>query len=66
MGRDTVPMFPRNLNVVKSFSLGIPMDPRMVECADAGLSYQKEYTDSAVTKEFVEIAEIMARKIDDA
>jgi ATP-binding protein involved in chromosome partitioning len=38
----------------------IPMDPRMVQCADAGKSYQKEYENSDVTKAFVTIAKRMS------
>jgi Mrp family chromosome partitioning ATPase len=38
----------------------IPMDPRMVACGDSGVSYQRTYPDSAVTKAFGAIAEQMA------
>lgn len=39
----------------------IPMDPRMVACGDSGVSFQKSYPDSAVSKAFNAIAERMAQ-----
>jgi Mrp family chromosome partitioning ATPase len=38
----------------------IPMDPRMVACGDAGVSFQRTFPDSAVTKAFGAIADQMA------
>jgi hypothetical protein len=38
----------------------IPMDPRMVACGDSGVSFQRAYPDSAVTKAFGAIAQKMA------
>lgn len=35
----------------------IPFDPNMVRCGDAGISYQRQYPDSPVTRAFGEIAE---------
>ena len=35
----------------------IPMDPRMVQCADAGKSYMEKYPDSEVTKAYNQIVE---------
>lgn len=35
----------------------IPVDDRMVKCADAGISYMEKYQDSEVTKEFNQIVE---------
>jgi len=35
----------------------IPMDPRMVQCADAGESYMEKYPDSEVTKAYNQIVE---------
>jgi len=37
------------------------MDPRMVACGDSGVSFQKTYPDSAVTKAFSAIADQMAK-----
>ncbi len=37
----------------------IPMDPNMVKCGDQGVSFQKTYPDSPVTKAFSVIAEQM-------
>jgi MinD-like ATPase involved in chromosome partitioning or flagellar assembly len=37
------------------------MDPRMVACGDSGVSFQKSYPDSAVSKAFNAIAERMAQ-----
>jgi Mrp family chromosome partitioning ATPase len=34
----------------------IPFDPDLVKCGDAGLSYQQQYSDSAATRVFHEIA----------
>jgi ATP-binding protein involved in chromosome partitioning len=34
----------------------IPFDPNLVRCGDAGISYQKQYADSPVTRAFGEIA----------
>jgi Mrp family chromosome partitioning ATPase len=39
----------------------IPMDPRMVSCGDSGVSFQRTYPDSSVTKAFSAIAERMAQ-----
>jgi Mrp family chromosome partitioning ATPase len=39
----------------------IPMDPRMVACGDSGVSFQRTYPDSAVTKAFRAIADQMLR-----
>jgi Mrp family chromosome partitioning ATPase len=35
----------------------IPFDPNLVQCGDAGISYQKQYADSPVTRAFGEIAD---------
>ena len=35
----------------------IPLDPRMVQCADAGESYMEKYPDSEVTKAYDQIVE---------
>jgi ATP-binding protein involved in chromosome partitioning len=35
----------------------IPLDPRMVQCADAGESYMEKYPDSEVTKAYNQIVE---------
>ncbi|MBW1676421.1 MAG: Mrp/NBP35 family ATP-binding protein [Deltaproteobacteria bacterium] len=35
----------------------IPMDPKMVQCADAGESYMEKYPDSEVTKAYNQIVE---------
>jgi Mrp family chromosome partitioning ATPase len=48
----------REMNV--PFLGRIPMDPRMVACSDSGMSFQKTYPDSAVTKAFSSIADQMA------
>lgn len=37
----------------------IPIDPNMVKCGDAGLSYQGKYPDSLITRAFIDIAEKM-------
>jgi hypothetical protein len=34
----------------------IPFDPNLVQCGDAGISYQKRYADSQATKAFGLIA----------
>lgn len=34
----------------------IPFDPNLVKCGDAGVSYQKQYADSPVSKAFLAIA----------
>jgi ATP-binding protein involved in chromosome partitioning len=39
----------------------VPIDPRMVACSDAGVSFQKTYPDSPVTQAFDAIADQMAR-----
>jgi len=39
----------------------IPMDPRMVACGDSGVSFQRTYPDSVVTRAFSTIAEQMAK-----
>jgi Mrp family chromosome partitioning ATPase len=39
----------------------IPFDPKMVECTDAGISYQKQYQDSPVSGAFKQVAEKMAQ-----
>jgi len=49
----------REMNV--AFLGRIPMDPRMVACGDSGVSFQKTYPDSAVTKAFSAIADQMAK-----
>ncbi|UCD83049.1 MAG: Mrp/NBP35 family ATP-binding protein [Desulfobacterales bacterium] len=38
----------------------IPFDPRMVACGDTGACYQEVHSNSAVTKAFADVAEIMA------
>jgi hypothetical protein len=38
----------------------IPIDPRMVACGDSGVSFQRSYPDSAVTRAFGAIAAKMA------
>jgi Mrp family chromosome partitioning ATPase len=48
----------REMNI--AFLGRIPMDPRMVSCGDSGVSFQKTYPDSAVTKAFSAIADRMA------
>jgi Mrp family chromosome partitioning ATPase len=49
----------REMNI--SFLGRIPVDPRMVACGDSGVSFQKTYPDSAVTKAFSAIADRMAK-----
>jgi ATP-binding protein involved in chromosome partitioning len=39
----------------------IPLDPRMVACGDSGVSFQRTYPDSVVTRAFSTIAEQMAK-----
>ncbi|UCF95514.1 MAG: Mrp/NBP35 family ATP-binding protein [Desulfobacterales bacterium] len=39
----------------------IPFDPKVVTCGDSGACYQAVHTDSAVTKAFTEIADLMSR-----
>ncbi len=41
----------------------IPMDPNLVACGDAGVSYQEKYPDSLVTQAFEKIAERMAKMV---
>jgi len=41
----------------------IPLDQKMVECGDAGTSYQEAYADSAVSKVFSDIAEKMKKLV---
>ncbi|MBW1893227.1 MAG: Mrp/NBP35 family ATP-binding protein [Deltaproteobacteria bacterium] len=41
----------------------IPLDQKMVECGDAGTSYQEAYADSVVSKVFSDIAEKMKKLI---
>lgn len=48
----------RDMNI--PFLGRIPMDPRMVACGDSGVSYQRSYPDSSVTKAFSAIADRMA------
>ncbi len=38
----------------------IPLDPKMVECGDSGVSLQKKFSDSPVTQAFCKIAENMS------
>lgn len=47
----------RDMNI--PFLGRIPMDPRMVACGDSGVSYQRSYPDSSVTKAFSAIADRM-------
>jgi len=37
----------------------VPMDPNMVKCGDQGISFQKSYPDSPVTRSYAAIAERM-------
>jgi hypothetical protein len=39
----------------------IPFDPHLVQCGDAGISYQQRYAGSPVTRAFGEIAETISR-----
>jgi len=39
----------------------IPFDPKMVECTDAGVSYQQTHTNSPVSEAFREVARKMAQ-----
>ncbi len=39
----------------------IPFDPKMVECGDAGVSYQQQHKDSPVSEAFNNVAREMAR-----
>ena len=41
----------------------IPFDPKMVQCGDAGTSYQDQYETSPVTKAFEDIARRMSENI---
>ena len=41
----------------------IPFDPNVVSCSDTGVSFQGKYTDSPVTKAFVEIAGKMSNHL---
>lgn len=41
----------------------IPIDPNMVKCGDAGVSYQEEYADSPVSQAFGEIAKKMSASV---
>jgi ATP-binding protein involved in chromosome partitioning len=38
----------------------IPFDPHLVQCADAGISYQQHYADSPAALAFADIAELIA------
>ncbi len=38
----------------------IPFDPNMVKCADAGISYQAQHKDSAVTAAFTNIVDLIS------
>ncbi len=40
----------------------IPFDPNVVSCGDAGVSYQKKYGDSPITKTFIDIAEKISKQ----
>jgi ATP-binding protein involved in chromosome partitioning len=40
-----------------SFLDRIPLDPKMVQCADTGVSYIERYPDSEVTKGYNQIVE---------
>ncbi len=40
-----------------SFLGRIPFDPQMVECSDAGLSYQQKHPESAVSRAYAQIAD---------
>jgi Mrp family chromosome partitioning ATPase len=42
----------------------IPMDPNLVACGDAGISYQEKYPDSLVTKAFEKIAGRLGAMVD--
>ncbi|MDY6904768.1 MAG: Mrp/NBP35 family ATP-binding protein [Thermodesulfobacteriota bacterium] len=42
----------------------IPFDAKMVECGDAGISYQEQNPDSPVTKAFASVADAMARLVE--
>ena len=39
----------------------IPFDPNVVSCGDNGVSFQKKYTDSPVTRAFAELAEKISK-----
>ncbi len=41
----------------------IPLDPKMVECGDSGVSFQEKFLDSPVTKAFSEISENMSKLV---
>ena len=41
------------------FSGRIPIDPNMVKCGDAGVSFQEQYADSPVSLAFTDIAKKM-------
>lgn len=38
----------------------IPFDPKMVKCADEGISFQKKYPDAPITQGFIKIAQKMS------
>ncbi len=38
----------------------IPFDPNLVQCGDAGISYQKQYADSLVSRAFEDIADLVS------
>ena len=38
----------------------IPFDPKMVACGDSDACYQESHHDSAVTKAFTDVAEMMS------
>ncbi len=41
----------------------IPLDPAMVKCGDAGLSFQEKHADSEVTTAFTDIAKKMSELV---
>ena len=41
----------------------IPIDPNMVKCGDAGISFQEQYTDSPVSLAFNDIAKKMGAMV---
>ena len=41
----------------------IPFDPKMVACGDSGVCYQESHSNSAVTKAFTDVAEMMSQLV---
>ena len=41
----------------------IPFDPKMVACGDSGVCYQELHSNSAVTKAFTDVAEMMSQLV---